>query len=69
MISVLASSAVGHWFEPQSGQAKDYKIGSCCFFAKHAALKRKGWLARNQDNVSGWSDKSIADCCFSEIAL
>jgi hypothetical protein len=22
-------------FEPWSGQTKDYKIGNCCFFAKH----------------------------------
>jgi hypothetical protein len=30
----------------------------CCFFAKHAALRRKSkdWLARNQNNVSEWSD-------------
>jgi hypothetical protein len=35
-------------------QAKDYKIGICCFAAKHVALrgKSKDWLSRNQDNVS-----------------
>ena len=40
-------------FEPRSGQTKDNKIGICCFFAKHTALRRKikDWLARNQDNV------------------
>jgi len=42
--------------KPWSGQTKDYKIGICCFSAKHAALKReresKDWLARNQENVS-----------------
>jgi hypothetical protein len=34
--------------------SKDYKIGICCFSAKHAALRRKNkdWLAWNQDNVS-----------------
>jgi hypothetical protein len=39
---------------------KDYKIGICCFSAKHAALRRKSkdWLARNQNNVSEWSDIS-----------
>ena len=49
MVSVLASSAV------------DHKIGICCFSAKQAALERKNtdWLARNQDVVSEWSDKSI----------
>ena len=41
MVSVLASSVVDHGFEPQSGQTKDYKIGICCFCAKHAALRRK----------------------------
>jgi hypothetical protein len=52
MVSVLASSAVDCGFEPN--QAKDYKIGICCFSAKHAALRRKtkDWLAWNQNNVS-----------------
>jgi hypothetical protein len=60
MVSVLASSAVDRGFEPRSGQAKDYKIGMCCFSAKHAALRRKSkdWLARNRNNVSEWSDMS-----------
>ena len=59
--SVLSSSAVDRGFEHRSGQTKDYKIGICCFSAKHATLRRKGqdWLARNQDNVSEWSDMSI----------
>ena len=60
MVSVLASSAVDRGFEPRSGQTKDYKIDICCFSAKHAALRRKStdWLARNQNNVSEWSDMS-----------
>jgi hypothetical protein len=40
MISMLASSAVDRWFEPRSGQTKDYKIGVCCFSAKQAALRK-----------------------------
>jgi hypothetical protein len=58
MVSVLASSAVDRGFEPRSGQTKDYAIYICCFSAKHAALrgKSKDWLARNQNNVSEWSD-------------
>jgi len=42
-----ALSAVGRGFEHRSDQSKDYKIGICCFYAKHAALrsKSKGWLA------------------------
>ena len=54
MVSVIASRAVNRGFEPRSGQTKDYKIGICCFSAKHAALSRKSkdWLARNHNNVS-----------------
>ena len=35
-----------------------YKIGNCCFSAKHATFRRKSkdWLDRNQNNVSEWSD-------------
>ena len=60
MVSVLFSSAVDREFEPQSGQTKDYNIGIFCFSAKHAALRRKSkdCLARNQNNVSEWSDMS-----------
>jgi hypothetical protein len=38
MVSMLASSAVDRGFEPISGQYKDYRIGICCFSAKHVAL-------------------------------
>ena len=60
MVSVLALSEVDRGFEPRSGQTKDYEIGICCFSAKHTALRRKNkdWLARNQSNVSKWSDMS-----------
>jgi hypothetical protein len=66
MVSVLASSAVDRGFEPWSGQTKDYKIGMCCFSAKHAALRRKSkdWLTRNQNNVSDWSDMSTRGLLF-----
>ena len=43
---------------PTLGRVKpDYEIG---ISAKHPALrrKRKDWLARNQNNVSEWSDMS-----------
>ena len=58
MVSVLASSAIDRGFEPWSGQIKDYKIGICCFSAKHSALRRKSknWSARNQNNMYEWSD-------------
>ena len=60
MISVLASSTVDCGFEHRSGQATDYNIRTCCLSAKHASLRRKdkNWLARNQNNVSEWSDMS-----------
>ena len=66
MVSVLTSSTVNRGFEPRSGQTKDYKIGICCFSAKHAALRRKSKdrLARNQNNVSEWSDMSIRELLF-----
>jgi hypothetical protein len=66
MFSVLASSAEDRGFELRSGQTKDYAIGICCFSAKHAALMRKGkdWLARNQNNVSEWSNMSTLVLLF-----
>jgi hypothetical protein len=64
MVSVLPSSVVDCVFEPRSCQTKDYKIGICCLFAKHTALRRKNkdWLVRNQDNV--WGDMSIRGPLF-----
>ena len=61
IVSMLASSVVDRGFQLWSDQAKDYKIGICCFSAKHTVLRRKSkdWLARNQNNVSEWSDMSI----------
>ena len=59
MVSVLASSAVDRGFELRSGQTKEYKLGSCCFSAKHVAFRRKSkhhWLVQNQDNMSEWGD-------------
>jgi hypothetical protein len=54
MVSLLTSSVVDREFEHRSGKTKDYKIGICCFSAKHTALRRKSkdWFARNQNNVS-----------------
>ena len=57
-INMLTSSSVDPGFKPRSGQPKNYDIGVCCFSAKHATLRRKSkdWLARNENNVSEWSD-------------
>jgi len=48
------------------GSTKDYKIVTCSFSAKQAALRRKSkdWLAWNQDNVSEWGDMSIRGMLF-----
>ena len=61
MVSALASKVVDRVFELRSNQIRDYAIGTCCFYAKQSALRRKSknWLGRNQDNVSKWGDMSI----------
>ena len=60
MVSIVAYSAIDCGFEHWSGQTKDYKFGMCSFSARHAALRRKSkdCLARNQNNVSEWSNIS-----------
>ena len=59
-------SVVDRGFQPRSGQTNDYAIGVSCFSAKHAALRSRSkyWLARNQDNVSEWSDMSTRGLLF-----
>ena len=66
MVSVLTSSVVDRGFEPRLGQTKDYKIGICCFSAKYTSLrsKNKDLLARNQNNVSEWSNMSTRGLLF-----
>jgi hypothetical protein len=66
MVIVLALSAADRELEHRLCQTKDYNICICCFSAWHAALrsKSKNWLARNQNNVSEWSDMSICGLLF-----
>ena len=66
MVSVLAGSVVDRGFEHRLGQTKDYKIGICCFSAKHTTLRKKNkdWLSWNQNNVSEWSDMSTSGLLF-----
>ena len=66
MVSMHALSVVDRGCEPWSGQTKDYKIGICCFSAKHLALsgKNKDWLVWNRNNVSEWSDISTRGLLF-----
>jgi hypothetical protein len=56
MVSILVSSAIDHGgFKSCLGQTKDYQIDMCCFYAKHATLRRK-------------NKYQLAYCCFSELA-
>ena len=48
MVSVLASSAIDRRFEPRLDQTKDHEIGISCFFAKHAAFRRKSRLVGSE---------------------
>ena len=66
LLLLLASSAVNRGFEPPLGQTKCYEIGIYCFSAKYATLRSKStdWLARNQNNVSEWSDMSTHGLLF-----
>ena len=67
---MLASSAIDCGYEPWSCQTKDYNIGICCFSSKNAALRRnsRDWLARNQNNVSEWSDISTQWLLLAHLA-
>ena len=42
------------------------KIGICCFFMKHTALRRKSkyWLTWNRDNVFEWNNMSTCRLLF-----
>ena len=70
MVSVLALSVIDCGYEPRSGQTKECKIGICCLSAKNASLRRKSkdWLARNQNNVSKWSDISTRWLLLAHLA-
>jgi hypothetical protein len=41
MVSALASSAIDCGYELQSCQAKEYKIGICCFSAKNKEKEQR----------------------------
>ena len=64
MFGVLASGALDHRIKSRSGQAKYNKTGCGCFPAcstneqEQKKRKKKTKLARNQDNVSEWSNMS-----------
>jgi hypothetical protein len=67
IVSVLASNVMDYGFESRLDLNKDYKIGVCCCLSvKHTTLRSKSkyWLARNQDNMSAWSDMSTRGLLF-----
>ena len=57
-----------HWTTAklETLKSQDFKIGICCFSAKHAALrsKSKDWLARSQNNMSEWVNMFICGVLF-----
>jgi hypothetical protein len=63
---MLASGVVDAEFKPRLGQTKDYKLDICCFSGKHTVLMRKSTenQAKNQDNVSEWSNLSTSKLLF-----
>ena len=71
MVSVLASSAVYHGFEPLSGPTKTINF---VFFASPLSMQHEGegantdWLGIRIMCLSG-ATCLFADCCFSELSL
>jgi len=66
IVIMLALSVVDCGLELD--HTKDNEIGIFYSPTKHAALRRErennNWLARNQDNVSEWSDTSTHKLLF-----
>jgi hypothetical protein len=65
---LVDSSVVDHGFESWSAITKDYKMCTCSFYLKHAALrsKSKDWLERYEDN--DWSDMSNHRSDWSDMS-
>jgi hypothetical protein len=69
MVSMLVLSEGDCGFEPRSGQTKDYKIGICCFSAKHAALRSNSGGLGIRIMCPSEATCLPTDCYFSELAL
>ena len=52
MLSMHASSVVDRGFKPQPDQFKYYKIGICCFSAKHAVQVKAKTIILTQQSVA-----------------
>ena len=60
------------WITEDCGfEAKDWNVGICCFFIKHAALRSnwKDWLAWNHIMCPIGTICKPSDCCFSELPV
>jgi hypothetical protein len=57
IVSMPVSKFSRYGFNFRSWSSQDYKIGICCFSAKHSALRRKSkdWLVRKLSNFSAIS--------------
>jgi hypothetical protein len=68
MVSVLASSAVDHWFEHRSGQTKDYNV---IFVVASPPGTQSGQYVRVERFIYQFCQNGAtclsADCCFSEL--
>jgi len=59
------------WIQAPSVQINDYKIGICCFSAKHKSIKEQeqtGWHGLGIMCPSG-ATCLPADCCFQLVGL
>ena len=69
MVSVLTSSALDLWFEPRSGQTKDYKIVASPLSTQHKGERAKtGWLGIGTMCQSGATCLPV-ERFFSDLAL
>ena len=48
LLSMYIHCSLSTYVTMGSGQTRDYKIGICCFSAKHAALRRKSRLVGSE---------------------
>ena len=57
-VDIFALIVVDRGVKTLISQINDRNICTCCFTAKHTALSstNKDWMARNQHNVSEWSE-------------
>jgi hypothetical protein len=72
IVSMLTSSAVDREVGPRSGKTQDYKIGICCFSAKHSALRKRerpktGWLKIRITCLVGVKQQSLTHSQLNDL--